>query len=107
MTSSHRLMVGIDISKDKLDIAMADKKVKQVSNKAKAIKQYFQTIMKEYTIARVVFEATGGYEKVLIVVLEQLSLPFSRVHGTAVHHFIKARGQLGKTDVEDALALLG
>ncbi len=106
MNQSHKVMVGIDVSKDKLDIAVTGKKVKQIPNTLKAIKEYFKRLRRNFVVERVIFEATGGYEKKLIVAFEYLSLDYARVHGTAVHHFIKAKGQLGKTDVQDALSLL-
>tara|TARA_Y100000766_G_C18656232_1_gene482913 strand:- start:171 stop:479 length:309 start_codon:yes stop_codon:yes gene_type:complete len=91
-------MVGIDVSKDKLDIAVTGKKVKQIPNTLKSIGNFFKTLSVTSIPERIVFEATGGYEKRLIVALESLGLNYARVHGTAVYHFIKARGQLGKTD---------
>lgn len=106
MTSSHEVMVGIDVSKDKLDVAVTGYSVSQVNNTFVAFRGWLRRLLKKHRVSRVVFEATGGYEKWLILALEELEIPFARVHGTAVHHFIKARGQLGKTDAQDAVALL-
>lgn len=57
----------------------------------------------------VVCEATGGYERHVIDMAHQLSLPCHRAHGSRVRFFARYLGLLAKTDAIDArlLALYG
>ena len=67
MTTSSRKFVGIDVAKDKLDIAvLGEKKASQVGNDevgiAKLIKE-LQTLNPEL----IVVEATGGYQRAVVL----------------------------------------
>lgn len=57
----------------------------------------------------VVCEATGGYERHILMAAEALGLPLHRAHGTRTRLFARYRGQSAKTDPIDArlLALYG
>src|SRR3546814_12268228 len=55
--------------------------------------------------SRVVFEASGGYEKELLFALIAAGLPASRVNAQQVRHFAKALGRRAKTDPVDAAVL--
>lgn len=55
--------------------------------------------------ARVVFEASGGYEKRLLHTLIAAGWVACRVNAQRVHHFAKALGQRAKTDPVDAAVL--
>lgn len=107
MSSTPSIIIGIDVSKDKLDIAQsADNTVITIDNTLPAVLKYFRALSKKYTIQRIVFEATGGYEKSLALALLELNLPAARVPGMATHHFAKAHRQLAKTDAIDAKLLV-
>lgn len=54
---------------------------------------------------RVVFEASGGYEKRLLHTLIAAGWVACRVNAQRVHHFAKALGQRAKTDPVDAAVL--
>src|SRR3546814_19908009 len=55
--------------------------------------------------SRVVFEASGGYEKELLFALIAAGLPASRVNAQQVRHFAKALGRRANTDPVDAAVL--
>lgn len=57
----------------------------------------------------VVCEATGGYERHILMAAEALELPLHRAHGTRTRLFARYHGQSAKTDPIDAelLALYG
>lgn len=57
----------------------------------------------------VVCEATGGYERHILMATEALGLPLHRAHGTRTRLFARYHGQRAKTDPIDArlLALYG
>jgi transposase len=54
---------------------------------------------------RVVFEASGGYDRVLREALEAAAVCFSRVNPRQARDFARAMGGLGKTDRVDARLL--
>ncbi len=56
-------------------------------------------------IERVVLEATGGYERLLVAALAAANLPVVVVNPRQVRDFAKALGQLAKTDRIDAAVL--
>jgi len=96
------VVVGIDISKDKLDMAVRplnisdivqydDEGIKEMINKLNAIKPDM-----------VVVEATGGLERKLSTALAEASLPVVVVNPRQVRDFAKATGRLAKTDRIDA-----
>ncbi|MBK1830820.1 IS110 family transposase [Verrucomicrobiaceae bacterium R5-34] len=52
-----------------------------------------------------VFEATGGYEKLLLVLLQSEGIKASRITPSLARNFSKAKGLLAKTDSIDAQIL--
>lgn len=61
--------------------------------------------LKGHTVALIVIEATGGYEKALARHLVLQGLPVAVVNARAARDFAKGMGFLAKTDVVDARAL--
>ena len=58
--------IGIDVSKDKLDIWELPGNKHYVNNKIRAIGDWNKKMGKLWRSRRVLLEPTGGYEKVLI-----------------------------------------
>lgn len=54
---------------------------------------------------RIAVEATGGYHRALVAVLQEATLPVRVVNPRQVHHFATAMARHAKTDVIDALIL--
>ncbi len=98
------MIVGIDVSKDKLDVKVLPLgKYFQIQNTEKSIKSFIQDKLLKLGIPElVVFESTGGYEKMLMLSLMKLNLEFHRAHPNRVYHFAKAKGYFAKTDRIDA-----
>lgn len=99
--------IGIDVSKKTLDVATPDG-VHQVANNAEGHSQLAASLAKHDPHV-VVVEATGGYERGLVVELVAAGLPVALVNPKQARDFAKATGQLAKTDAIDArvLARLG
>jgi len=57
------------------------------------------------TVERIVVEATGGQERLLVAELYQAGLPVALVNPRRVRHFARALGILAKTDRIDAAVL--
>jgi transposase len=105
-TSSY---VGIDVSKDKLDVGvLGEKQTRQVDNTCKGIDELVQW-MQEMQPELIVVEATGGYQRAVVEALFHAGLCVAMVNATRVRQFARASGLLAKTDKLDAqlLAVFG
>jgi transposase len=97
-----KVYVGIDISKDGLDVAIhASDKSWHFSNDNPGINNLRKMLVK-LKPALVIFEATGGYELPLYLSLDKAGLPVSPINPRQIRDFAKSTGKLAKTDVLDA-----
>lgn len=97
--------VGVDVSKDALDVAThATNKKWQFSNNDSGINQAVQ-VLGELIPALVVMEATGGYESPLAYALNKAGIPCAVVNPRESRDFAKATKKLAKTDIIDARVL--
>lgn len=102
---SRKFVVGVDVSKETLDVCDSQKNHQQIKNNCSSIKRYLNRIMTKQNIDLLVMEATGGYEKTLRWVCTEKNIPFHVAHPNQVYHFKKACGALAKTDKLDAEVL--
>ena len=101
-TSSY---VGIDVSKDRLDVAvLGEERAWQVDNTSQGIAQLVSW-MQDLQPALIVVEATGGYQRAVVEVLFHAGLPVAVVNPAQVRQFARACGLLAKTDKLDAQVL--
>jgi transposase len=101
--------VGIDVSKDKLDVAVGSEgELFQVTNDDDGHVELLKRL-RDVKPALVVLEASGGYEAVAAGVLWNGGLSVAVVNPRQVRDFAKGMGKLAKTDAIDArvLALFG
>lgn len=101
--------VGIDVSKDKLDVALIpDNQLWSVGNNETEIASLVERL-KPLAPTLIVLEATGGLETLAAASLGSASLPVAVVNPRQARDFGKAMGMLAKTDPIDArmLALFG
>ena len=97
--------IGIDISKGTLDIYCAHtKRYWSIPNTSKHIAQLVQEFS-QISPDFIVFEPSGGYERLLMATLACEGLRFSRVNARQVRDYAKACGRLAKTDKLDAQIL--
>ena len=97
--------VGIDVSKDILDVAHGqDGEYWQASNTGTGIQATVERL-KAMQPAMVVVESTGGLETALIGELSAAGVPFALVQPKRVRDFAKSIGLLAKTDKLDARLL--
>lgn len=100
------MFVGIDVSKDKLDIARTGQStVTQCANSADGISSLVAEL-KALGPTLVVMEATGGYQSALLIALIDAGIPAVAVNPRQVRDFARALGRLQKTDTIDANVLL-
>jgi len=97
--------VGIDVSKDQLDVySLSTKERSQFGNHREGIQQLKQHLHRQQRPA-VVCEASGGYESAMALALSESGIAVSVVNPRAVRNFAKALGHLAKTDTLDAQVL--
>lgn len=107
MNASELIFVGIDVSKDSLELAMDDKgKTQYLNNDEAGIAKLQATILAaDGRVGAVVFEATGGFERQAAIALCRAGLPVMVVNPRQARDFAKAMGHLSKTDAIDARVL--
>jgi transposase len=97
--------VGIDVSKDQLDIAVRPTgETWSMANDAPGITEVVQRLAQLHP-KLVVLEATGGFQMPVAGALASAGLPLSMVNPRQVRDFARATGRLAKTDRLDAQVL--
>jgi transposase len=97
--------VGIDVSKASLDVFVQPTGAAwQVANTAVQIEALGEQLT-ALAAERIVLEASGGYEALVVAVLASRQLPVVVVNPRQVRDFARAMGQLAKTDRIDAQVL--
>ena len=105
MTTSSGKFVGIDVAKEKLDIAvLGETKESQIANDEKGIAKLIQE-MKRLEPELIVVEATGGYQRAVVLGIYEAGLPVAMVNPSRVRQYARACGLLAKTDKLDAFNL--
>lgn len=99
--------IGVDVAKDTLDVACASgagTERRSVANDRAGHSLLIENLPPQAE-ARVVVEATGGYERALVTALVEAGYRVAVVNPRQVRDFAKALGILAKTDRIDALVL--
>lgn len=97
--------VGIDVSKDSLDVYGTCGQDQQHLPYDEASLRELVCKLQGLNADRIVVEATGGYEQRLLSALIEADLPVALVNPRQVRDFAKAKGILAKTDRIDARVL--
>lgn len=94
--------VGIDVSKDRLDVHVCP------SGQAFTARRHDQGVkqlvddLRRLAPTLIVMEATGGFEIAVAAALASAALPLAVVNPRQIRDFARATGRLAKTDVLDA-----
>lgn len=103
--SNDLCFVGIDVSKDSLDVATGfNSPVERFENTPKGRRRLTDRL-RRLKPAKIVMEASGGYEKEILCSLEEAELPATRVNPRPVRDLARGLGILAKTDAIDARVL--
>ena len=97
--------IGIDVAKAKLDVASDPPGWTTTVPNTEAGLRTLVPQVQALAPARIVVEATGGYELPVVRALVEAALPVIVVNPRQVRDFAKALGQLAKTDTLDAHVL--
>ncbi len=98
-----RVVAGIDVSKDGLDVHVAGEDRRFANQRAGY--RALGTWLKEHGAGRVVLESTGRYHRAVHQALHARGLEVVLVNPLRTRRFAEALGQLAKTDTIDAAAL--
>jgi transposase len=99
------VFVGIDVSKDKLDVGLLpQEQTFQVSNDEAGYRSLIDKL-KPFAVELVVLEATGGYQAAVVSTLVIERIAVAVVNPRQVRDFARSMGKLAKTDALDALVL--
>ena len=95
------IFAGIDVSKAHLDYAFhGENQSYRVANDEAGVAQIV-TEMQRREMGRIVVEATGGMEMVLVAALAEAKQPVALVNPRQARDFAKSTGKLAKTDQID------
>lgn len=112
-----KIFIGIDVSKDKLNIAVRAAETGEAVSPAKRAAETWTTANTEAGCKalvrrlqamqphRIAMEATGGYEQRVFRALREAELPAVIVQPLNVREFARAMGKRAKTDPIDALMI--
>lgn len=98
--NAQALVVGIDVSKDWLDVVMGSESLR-VANDAEGLTEFLSRL-RDAGVQLVVMEATGGYETQAATAIAGAGLRLAVVNPRQVRDFAKATGRLAKSDRIDA-----
>jgi transposase len=103
--SEQAVSVGIDVSKENLDMDFAPTRGPVRCANTPAGHAVIVTHLSAMNVRVIVIEATGGYERALVAELAAAGLPVVVVNPRQVRDFARALGRLAKTDQIDAAVL--
>ncbi|RDD33707.1 Transposase IS116/IS110/IS902 family protein [Wolbachia endosymbiont of Cylisticus convexus] len=101
---ARTVFMGIDVSKETLDISINNKH-QRIENAEKAISEFIKSKIVNVFVELCVVESTGGYEKLVVKLLQEHSIVVHRAHPNRVYAFAKACNHFAKTDKLDAKLL--
>lgn len=101
--STFEINIGVDVSKDNLDISINDHRAFTIANTKKGFKQLLRELKRlDKEKIRVAVEATGNYERRFMIFLQQNGIAVCVVNPRRVRDYAKAMGFLAKNDRIDA-----
>jgi transposase len=105
MTESRDVSVGIDVARETLAVAILPTGEIWTTPNDEAGRAELARVLSERKPARVVLEATGGYESLVVAALGLVAIPVAVVNPRQVRDFARGLGKRAKTDPIDAAVL--
>ena len=102
MAAHTDVAVGIDVAKARLDVAVEPTGATWTVPRSRGGLRRLQGQLQALRPSRIVLEASGGYERAVVVALSAAGLPVVRVNPRQTRDFARAHGVLAKTDRIDA-----
>lgn len=99
------IYVGIDVSKDRLDVHVRPSgEAFAVARDGKGLEQLIERL-RVVSPVLVAVEATGGFETIVAAALAGAHLPLAVINPAQIRHFAQAVGKRAKTDPIDAAVI--
>ncbi len=105
MAAPTDVAVGIDVAKAQLDIAVEPSGATWTVPRSRGGLRRLPEQLQARRPTRIVVEASGGYERLVVATLAAVGLPVVRVNPRQTRDFARAHGRLAKTDRLDAQVL--
>ena len=105
MATAADVGVGIDVAKAQLDLAVEPTGATWTVPRSRGGLRRLQEQLQALRPTRIVLEASGGYERLVVATLAAADLPVVRVNPRQTHDFARALGSLATTDRLDARRL--
>jgi transposase len=105
MTDTIAQSVGVDISKDTLDVYLHPTGTARRFANTRAGRSELIAWLREFAITRIVFEPTGPYHHAFERELAAAGAPLAKVNPRQARCFAEATGRQAKTDAVDAAML--
>lgn len=102
--NDQKVYIGIDVSKDGLQVDPFDSGLSEIANDVGAIRSLVKRLQACGELV-ICCEATGGYEKLLVEELMAKGIAVAVVNPKQVRDFARSKGILAKTDKIDARVL--
>ena len=102
MMATRAAFVGIDVSRDRLDVHIRPLNTGFVVGNDTAGYADLIGRLRPFRVKRIVLEATGGYERALFLALTEAGLVAAIMNPRQIRDFARAAGRLAKTDRLDA-----
>ena len=99
------IYVGVDVSKDRLDVAVRPSgEAFAVTRDGKGLNELVERLQ-AMAPALIAVEATGGFETIVAAAIAGANLPLAVVNPAQIRHFAQAVGQRAKSDPIDAAVI--
>ncbi|EKQ5230956.1 IS110 family transposase, partial [Escherichia coli] len=99
-----KVNVGIDVSKDFLDVHVGNVALRRVPNRSSGL-SVLKRILSRYSVSLVLCESTGGYENLAVTYFQSLGYDVCVINPRQARDFARSMGRLAKTDRIDAQIL--
>jgi transposase len=102
MAQNDRVVVGIDVAKDKVDACIRSLSLKGTWPSTAEGRRQLIAWLRKHKVGKAVMEASGGYERDWAKALREADIEVRIVDPKRVRSFARSAGRLAKNDVIDA-----
>ncbi|ELD0486786.1 transposase [Escherichia coli] len=98
---SEKVNVGIDVSKDFLDVHAGSEALCRFPNHSGGF-SVLKRFLSRFNVSLILFESTGGYESLAVAYLQSCGYDVSVINPRQARYFARSMNRLAKTDKIDA-----
>src|SRR5256885_10032703 len=102
MAQDKRVVAGIDVAKDKVDVCIRALSLRQAFPSTAQGHRKLVAWLRKHRVTKAVMEASGGYERAWAKVLREAGIEVRIVDPKRVRSFAQSAGRLAKNDAIDA-----